>query len=167
MNKKNEEIVAKLQHGIGRFVERSFEERPTPKAPADEANKGEMVIRPEGPMPNTQKNTPPAPLMAQDATLRDWFAGQAPEVPDWFRIDYPMQYGDIFHAPFPHGGCSHVRESGHCEKCNEWDAAQKAHTNNSREEAKFVQTKRFIDWRWFYADAMLAGRSQDKTTTND
>jgi len=87
--------------------------------------------------------------------LRSYFAAHAPEKPYWFTIDYKMEYSEVFHAPFPHGGCSHTNGTSHCDKCIKWDNDQEIYDKNRRAEESYSEIKEFFAWCWFYADSMI------------
>jgi len=89
----------------------------------------------------------PNPALANEAynfsrdvtgmTLRDWFAGQAPAVPDWF------MWGEII-----------------AQKENEpWIGASNDEKNAFSAEIQELAMRRIIAWPWAYADAMIAARS--------
>ena len=87
--------------------------------------------------------------------LRYYYAAHAPKMPYWFTIDYKIEYSDVFHAPFPHGGCSHMNGTNHCTKCIKWDADQIIYDKNRMAEEDYMKMKTFFAWRWFYADSMI------------
>jgi hypothetical protein len=90
--------------------------------------------------------------------LRYYYAGHAPEMPHWFTIDYKMEYNKIFHAPFPHGGCSHTSHTNHCDKCRKWDDDQETYDKNRSANEMHREIKTYFAWRWFYADAMIKSK---------
>lgn len=72
-------------------------------------------------------------------TLRDWFASKAPEPPEWWWL--------AEECPTPPPG---------------WKEGDGAIAWQQAERAWWVD--RFVLWRWFYADAMLAARNGEADT---
>lgn len=70
-------------------------------------------------------------------TLRDWFAGQAPNRPIWFER---MEWDEKRTVPWPEKGPTWVRDT--IVKCYE------------------SPMDHLTRWRYAYADAMLAARSK-------
>lgn len=92
-----------------------------------------------GPAFPTHHNTPTGCWSEGGMTLRDWFAGQAPEIPEWFeRKEETRKPGPV---PHPH-------KPGYMT--DGFVVDQPAET----------QEQHFFRWRWHYADGMLAQRAK-------
>lgn len=72
-------------------------------------------------------------------SMRDWFATHAPETPKWFKHEPSEPY------PFIPEGADEVTSERLRVKRAAWIARQRL--------------EKFIRWRWFYADMMLAARN--------
>ena len=73
-------------------------------------------------------------------SIRDWFAGQAPRMPEWFMGDGEPHNNPTDYAPdgFPIA----------------WEKEHAAHHS----ELVAFETKRLSMWAYSYADAMLSAR---------
>lgn len=72
-------------------------------------------------------------------SLRDWFAGQAPEAPGWWMRDEFIALDR--RVPHPQDGTQ--------AQCDAWD-----------KDADALRMRALVSWRWAYADAMLAAREK-------
>jgi hypothetical protein len=103
-------------------------------------------------------------------TMRDYFAANAPaEIPDWFRHeepprDYPPQpdWRDIkdreqaeIAANWLSDGCYDLPES-----LRWFAAAVKQHRDSREQWGRENAAERFFQWRWHYADMMIASRAE-------
>lgn len=118
-----------------------------------------------------QPDTPPAPLMASDATLRDFFIAHAPAEPQpWFK---PVMSTERPTEPmFPEGGTaeqrSYVREfldvmspdEAGTPALREYIVAYRSGRDAARQWDAEAKKQRYIQWPAAWADAMLAARSK-------
>jgi hypothetical protein len=98
------------------------------------------------------------PYPHEGMTLRDYFAAHAPHEPAyWFvpkNVEAPLKWSEE-RIKLPHHCSATIH---HCEKCDEYFAAQAA-LDKRRDELKSAYLlAQHVQWPWAYADAMIAAR---------
>lgn len=113
-------------------------------------------------------------------TLRDYFAAHAPVAPDSFQCKKPPQparpktvdkafQNDRLRrlaSDYRRDPCFELSEMGETlkerEGLRQFQLAQDSYASACELWRKAFETYRQIEWRWFYADAMLAARYLEK-----
>lgn len=101
----------------------------------------------------------------QGMSLRDWFAGHAPDAPEWFDFDFgeaepkaPESVGSWA----AHGDeiTSHRKGTDGYEKVVEYRKKEAFYREAEKAWRRRRELARLSAWRFSYADAMLAAREK-------
>ncbi len=97
--------------------------------------------------------------MKTNEELRDYFAANAPETPaPWFvpTGDEPPPSWSASKLKMPHGNSA---SGGCCKLCDEYFAKRAQEDNDNKRKRGEYELRRYVQWPWAYADAMLKQRS--------